>query len=50
MLNEPGVLATQVSSMSIEIGPRALQTVERIGAEARREADLASIEPGRFTK
>jgi lipopolysaccharide export system permease protein len=23
--------------------------VERIGAEARREADLASIEPGRFT-
>ena len=29
--------------------PRALQAVDRIGAEARRTADLASMEPGRFT-
>jgi lipopolysaccharide export system permease protein len=27
-----------------------LQAVERIAAEARREADLGSIEPGRFTE
>jgi lipopolysaccharide export system permease protein len=38
-----------VAWLAIDLGPRALQTVERIGAEARREADLASIEPGRFT-
>jgi lipopolysaccharide export system permease protein len=38
-----------VAWLAIDLGPRALQTIERIGAEARREADLASIEPGRFT-
>ncbi len=38
-----------VSWISLEGGPRALTKIERIGAEARREADLASIEPGRFT-
>ena len=38
-----------VSWISLEGGPRALTNIERIGAEARREADLASIEPGRFT-
>ena len=43
-------LASVVAWLSIDLGPRALQTVERIGAEARREADLASIEPGRFTE
>ena len=42
-------LVLGVAWLAIDIGPRALQTVERIGAEARREADLASIEPGRFT-
>ena len=42
-------LVVGVAWLAIDIGPRALQTVERIGAEARREADLASIEPGRFT-
>ncbi|NIL93387.1 MAG: LPS export ABC transporter permease LptF [Woeseiaceae bacterium] len=43
-------LAGIVAWLSVDLGPRALQTVERIGAEARREADLASIEPGRFTE
>jgi lipopolysaccharide export system permease protein len=38
-----------VAWLSIQGGPWALTAVERIGAEARREADLASIEPGRFT-
>jgi lipopolysaccharide export system permease protein len=42
-------LTAFVAWLSIDIGPRALVEVERIGAEARREADLASIEPGRFT-
>src|SRR5210317_504047 len=43
----PLVLA--VAWMSIIGGPWALTAVDRIGAEARREADLASIEPGQFT-
>lgn len=42
-------LAIAVAWLSIDLGPRALSEVDRIGAEARREADLASIEPGRFT-
>ena len=42
-------LVAGVAWVSIDIGPKALQAVDRIGAEARREADLASIEPGRFT-
>ncbi|MDX1517058.1 MAG: LPS export ABC transporter permease LptF [Woeseiaceae bacterium] len=42
-------LAAGVAWLSVDIGPRALTAVDRIGAEARREADLASIEPGRFT-
>jgi lipopolysaccharide export system permease protein len=43
-------LAGSVAWLSLDLGPRALQAVDRIGAEARREADLASIEPGRFTE
>ncbi|MFQ5609447.1 MAG: LPS export ABC transporter permease LptF [Woeseiaceae bacterium] len=43
-------LTVGVALLSIEIGPSALTAVDRIGAEARREADLASIEPGRFTE
>ena len=43
-------LAGVVAWLSIDLGPRALQAVDRIGAEARRAADLASIEPGRFTE
>lgn len=42
-------LATGVAWLAIDGAPRALTAVDRIGAEARREADLASIEPGRFT-
>ncbi|MDJ0907110.1 MAG: LPS export ABC transporter permease LptF [Woeseiaceae bacterium] len=43
-------LAGIVAWLSIDLGPRNLQAVDRIGAEARRAADLASIEPGRFTE
>ncbi|MGI9236363.1 MAG: LPS export ABC transporter permease LptF [Woeseiaceae bacterium] len=42
-------LSLGVAWLSIEGAPRALTAIDRIGAEARREADLASIEPGRFT-
>ena len=42
-------LVLGVEWLAIQVGPAAMQEVERIGAEARREADLASIEPGRFT-
>jgi len=42
-------LALGVAWLSIEGTPRALTKIDRISAEARREADLASIEPGRFT-
>ena len=41
-------LSLGVAWLSIELGPSALHAIERVGAEARREADLASIEPGRF--
>lgn len=41
-------LALVVAWLSIDVGPSALHAIERVGAEARREADLASIEPGRF--
>lgn len=41
-------LAAAVAWLSIDLGPRALYSIERVGAEARREADLTSIEPGRF--
>ncbi len=43
-------LGGMVAWLSIDLSPRALQAVDRIGAEARRAADLASIEPGRFTE
>jgi lipopolysaccharide export system permease protein len=42
-------LVAGVAWLSIEVAPGALAAVERIGAEARRQADLTSIEPGRFT-
>ena len=41
-------LVIGVAWLSIEGGPRALTAIDRISAEARREADLASIEPGHF--
>jgi lipopolysaccharide export system permease protein len=42
-------LALAVGWLAVEVAPTALAQIERIGAEARRQADLASIEPGRFT-
>lgn len=42
-------LVLGVAWLSIEGGPWAMTNVDRIGAEARRQADLASIEPGQFT-
>ena len=41
-------LALAVGWLATEIAPAALSSIERIGVEARRQADLASIEPGRF--
>lgn len=43
-------LVIGVAWLSLDLGPRALQAVDRISTEARREADLGSIEPGRFTE
>lgn len=42
-------LALVVAWLAMDMGPKALRAVERIGMEARRQADLASIEPGKFT-
>jgi len=42
-------LSLTVAWLSIDLSPRAMQAVDRIAAEARRQVDLASIEPGRFT-
>jgi lipopolysaccharide export system permease protein len=42
-------LALTVGWLAMDVGPRALTEIERIGMEARRQADLSSIEPGRFT-
>ena len=36
-------LSALVAWLSIDLGPRALTAVDRIGAEARREADLATF-------
>lgn len=41
-------LALGVGYLSLVISPLAIETVERITAEARRNVDLAAIEPGRF--
>ncbi len=43
-------LAVAVGWLSMDIGPQALSKIERIGVEARRQADLASIEPGTFAR
>jgi lipopolysaccharide export system permease protein len=42
-------LALGVGWLAMDVGPRALAKIELIGAEARRQADLASIEAGKFT-
>lgn len=41
-------LGLLVGWLALDVAPRALQDIERIGAEAQRQADLASIEPGTF--
>lgn len=43
-------LALGVGWLSMETGPKALTEIERIGVEAQRQADLAAIEPGKFTR
>ncbi len=42
-------LTLAVGWLTMEVAPMALTEIERVGVEARRQADLASIEPGRFT-
>jgi lipopolysaccharide export system permease protein len=42
-------LALCVGWLAMDVGPKALTAVDRIGMVAQRQADLASIEPGRFT-
>jgi lipopolysaccharide export system permease protein len=42
-------LTLAVGWLSMEVAPMALTEIERISVEARRQADLSSIEPGRFT-
>jgi lipopolysaccharide export system permease protein len=42
-------LALSVGWLAMDIGPKALTAVDRIGMVAQRQADLASIEPGKFT-
>ena len=41
-------LTVAVLWLAADIGPKALADIERIGVEARRQADLASIEAGTF--
>ena len=41
--------ALGVGWLAMVVAPSALTEIGRIGAEARRQADLASIEPGTFT-
>ena len=41
-------LSLAVLWLAADVGPRALAAIERIGVEARRQADLASLEAGTF--
>jgi len=41
-------LVIGVGWLAMDTGPKALSAIERINLEARRQADIASIEPGRF--
>jgi lipopolysaccharide export system permease protein len=41
-------LSALVLWLAADVGPRALASIERIGVEAQRQADLASLEPGTF--
>lgn len=42
-------VALLVGWLAMDVAPSALTAIERIGVEARRQADLASIEAGTFT-
>lgn len=42
-------LVIGVAWLAMDVAPKALTAIERIGVEARRQADLASIEAGKFT-
>jgi lipopolysaccharide export system permease protein len=42
-------LTFAVGYLTMEVAPMALTEIQRIGVEARRQADLSSIEAGRFT-
>lgn len=42
-------LTLGVGWLATDIGPQAVTAIDRIGAVAQRQADLASIEPGKFT-
>ncbi len=42
-------LVAGVAWLAMDVAPKALTAIERISVEARRQADLASIEPGKFT-
>lgn len=42
-------LVAGVAWLAMDVGPKALTAIERVGVEARRQADLASIEAGKFT-
>jgi len=41
-------LVVGVAWIALDIGPQALTEIQRIGVEARRQADLGSIEAGKF--
>lgn len=41
-------LTVAVLWLAADVGPKALSSIEQIGVEARRQADLASLEPGTF--
>jgi lipopolysaccharide export system permease protein len=41
-------LVVGVGWLAMDVAPKALLAIERISLEARRQADLASIEPGKF--
>lgn len=41
-------LVIGVGWVAMDLAPKALSAIERISLEARRQADLASIEPGKF--
>ncbi len=42
-------LVLGVAWLAMDVAPRALTAIERVGVEARRQADLSSIEAGKFT-